>query len=166
MTATRPPDYIHALALTRLEEMMIAARPWSSIVRTLTDEKFLENHSDPEQTAVRWRQAVQQRWRTEDVEMRPARKDLWRARLENLYGQLLEQALAAKSEFARSLYFGEAIKIAKLSIDLDGLSAPIAVRHEGRLDVAAMSPSEREAEIKMLLAKREAARAAAAGGGN
>lgn len=153
----RTPDYIRELGMGRVEEMMVAAKPWSKIVAALAVE-FPDNDED---TFKRWKAAVVKRWAAEDAEMRPARKDLWRARLDDLYGSLLEQARDARSDYARTLYFGEAVKVAKLAIDLDGLSTPIAIKHEGRLDVAAMSPSEREAEIKMLLAKREAARAAA-----
>lgn len=152
----RTPDYIRELGMGRLEEMMVAAKPWSKIVAALTVE-FPEQDED---AFKRWKAAVVKRWAAEDAEMRPARKDLWRARLDDLYGSLLEQARDARSDYAKSLYFSEAVKVGKLAIDLDGLNAPIAIKHEGRLDVAALSPAEREAEIAALLAKREAARAA------
>lgn len=140
----------------QLEEMMVTAKSWSKIVAALT----LAFPEQDEDTFKRWKAAVVKRWASEDAEMRPARKDLWRARLDDLYGSLLEQARDARSDYAKTLYFSEAVKVAKLAIDLDGLNAPIAIKHEGRLDVAAMSPAEREAEIAALLAKREVARAA------
>lgn len=153
---TRTPDYIRELGMGRLEELMVAAKPWSKIVAALT----VEFPDQDEDAFKRWRSAVVKRWASEDAEMRPARKDLWRARLDDLYGSLLEQARDARSDYAKTLYFSEAVKVAKLAVDLDGLNAPIAIKHEGKLDVAAMTPAEREAEIAALLAKREAARAA------
>lgn len=146
------PAYLYEMALGRLEDLMRQAYPWSRIVATMSHEGF----TDSDSTLKNWRQEVMRRWALEDVETRPARKDLWRARLESMYRNLLEKAEQATG-YPQAALFSEAIKVAKLSIALDGAAAPIVVRHEGRLDIAAMSPQERETEIAQLLAKRNAA---------
>lgn len=151
----RPPDYMREMAIGRVEDLMVQAMPWKRIIAILSDEGYTES----EQTAKGWRQEVQRRWAAEDAEARPARKDLWRARLEALYNELLAKASVAAGHVQAMLY-GEAIKIAKVSIVMDGLTQPIARATDGTVPVAAMSPLERERKIAELLAKREAARAA------
>jgi hypothetical protein len=144
------------MALGRIEDLMRQAYPWSRIVAIMSTEGY----SDSDHTLREWRQEVMKRWAKEDAETRPARKDLWRARLEHLYQNLCEKAEAATG-YPQAALFSEAIKVAKLSIILDGAQAPIVVKHEGRIATEAMSPQEREAEIAQLLAKRNAAFTAA-----
>lgn len=149
------PAYLYEMALGRIEDLMRQAYPWARIVAIMSEEGY----TDSEYTLKDWRREVMRRWAAEDAETRPARKDLWRSRLESLYRNLLEKAEQATG-YPQAALFSEAIKVAKLSIVLDGAQAPITVRHEGRIDVAAMSPQERDAEIATLLKKREAAMAA------
>lgn len=149
---TRAPDYLYEMALSRTEDLMVQALPWKRIVAILSEEGY----TDSPDTAKNWRREVQRRWSIEDAEMRPARKDQWRARLEKLYADILERAEGAQG-YAQAAMYGEAIKVAKLSIVMDGVQAPVVVKHEGHIDVAAMAPHEREAEIQRLLAKRTAA---------
>lgn len=159
----RPPDYEYELAISRTEDLMVQAFPWKRIVAMLSEEGYTES----EETARKWRREVLRRWAAEDAEMRPARKDLWRARLDAQYRTLLEKAAEVKSEYAFAMLHAEATRIAKVAIVMDGLTAPVVVKHEGQIDVAAMSPMEREREIAALLAKREAAmRALAESQGN
>lgn len=149
---TRPPDYIYELAISRIEDLMLQAYPWKTVVAKLVDEGFTES----EETCKNWRREVMRRWAIEDAELRPARKDQWRARLEQLYAKLQEEAELATGHVKAALY-AEVIRVAKLSIVMDGVQSPTIVKHEGQIDVAAMAPHEREQEIATLLAKREAA---------
>lgn len=153
----RPPDYIYEMAISRVEDLMVQSMPWKRIVAILSAEGFTES----EHTAKNWRKEVMRRWAAEESELRPARKDQWRARLEHLYNRLLEQAEAAPMGFAKTQLYAEAIRVAKVAIVMDGVASPIVHKHEGSLDVASMSPMERDAEIAKLLAKREAAQRAA-----
>lgn len=152
----RPPAYIYEMALARIEDLMRQAMPWSKVIATMSTEGY----TDSEGTMRTWRREVMRRWAAEEAELRPARKDLWRARLEGIYNGLLERVEAATGYTQAALY-GELIKLSKLAIQLDGAQAPVVVRHEGRVDVAAMTPPEREREIAELIAKRNAALAAA-----
>lgn len=156
----RPPNYIYEMAISRVEDLMVQAVSWRRIVAILSDEGYTES----EDTAKNWRAEVNRRWTAEDAVLRPARKDQWRARLEHLYSDLLMRA-GMSTGGAQALLFSEVIKVAKLSIVLDGVHSPTVIRHEGNaVPVEAMSPLEREREIAELLAKREAARAAAGQG--
>lgn len=132
--------------------------------REIYAKLYDEGYTDSEETARKWRGEVQRRWAAEDAEARPARKDAWRLRMDALYRSLLEKADRAKSEFAAAQYIGEAIKVAKLAIVMDGLHQPIKIEHSGSVEVMAMTPLEREKEIAELLAKREAARKASPSG--
>lgn len=148
----RPPDYVYEMALGRIEELMLQAYSWREIFAKLVTEGFTES----EETARNWRREIMRRWKAEDDEMRPAYKDRWRARLETMFRTLCQEAAEADGH-AKAILYGEAIKVAKLSIVMDGVQAPVVVQHEGRVDVAAMTPAERQNEIAALLAKREAA---------
>lgn len=150
----RPPDYVYEMNIGRTEDLMLQAYSWRDIFARLVTEGL----TDSEDTAKNWRAEVMRRWAVEDAEMRPARKDAWRARLEKLYRELLEKAADPKqSSTAMAILYGEAIKVMKIAIVMDGLTAPVKVEHSGRVDVQAMGPLEREKEIAALLAKREAA---------
>lgn len=150
----RPPDYIFEMNIGRTEDLMLQAYSWRDIYARLVDEGL----TDSEETAKNWRREVMRRWSVEDAEQRPSRKDAWRGRLELLYRQLLEKAGDSKmSSTAAAILYGEAIKVAKIAIVMDGLTAPVKVEHSGKLDVQAMGPLEREKEINELLAKRAAA---------
>src|SRR5438132_4443841 len=84
----RPPNYLYEMAIGRVEDLMRQAIKWPRILAILSDEGYTES----EDTAKNWRTEVCRRWAVEDAVMRPARKDLWRARLEDLYCTLLERA--------------------------------------------------------------------------
>lgn len=116
-----------------------------------------DGYTESEKTAQDWRLAIQKRWAQEDAEQRPARKDAWRRRIEECYRRLLEHAEETTSEIARASFFAEATKLTKLALIMDGLTAPVKVEHSGSVDVNALQPHEREAEIAALLRKREEA---------
>lgn len=153
----RRTEYEYEMTLSRVEDLMVQAYPWKQIVAIIISEGY----TDSEKSVRNWRAEVMRRWATEEQEMRPARKDLWRARLDLQYRAVLERAAKAQSDHAFSMLHAEATRIAKVAIDMDGLTSSIAIHHES-VDISAMSPLEREREIAALLAKREAARA----GGN
>ncbi len=148
----RRTEYEYEMTLSRVEDLMVQAYPWKQIVAIMVSEGY----TDSEKSVRNWRAEIQRRWAQEEQEMRPARKDLWRARLDQQYRAVLERAAQAQSDHAFSMLHAEATRIAKVAIDMDGLTAPIAVHHES-VDIASMSPLDREREIAALLAKREAA---------
>lgn len=154
----RPPDYIRAMALARVEDLMLQAYTPREIFAKLVDEGFTES----EDTAKKWRIEIQKRWAIEDAEARPARKDTWRNRIETQYRKLLAWAETTKSELARAAFMAEATKLTKLALIMDGLTAPVKIEHSGTVDVNALQPHERDSEIEALLRKREDARQAAA----
>lgn len=160
----RLPDYLRENHLARLESLMVEAMPWPRIVAILKDEGLCETDS----TARAWRAEIHKRWATEDVAMRPARKDLWRARIEAQYCSVLERAKQTKSDYAFAMLSAEATRIAKVGIILDGVASPIVHKVEGQADIASMSPLERDREIAELIKRRdEASRRVPAGeGGN
>ncbi len=158
----RQPDYLRELALARLEDLMVQAMPWPKIVTTMIAEGVTES----EETCKNWRRLIQKRWAKEDAELRPARKDLWRARLEAQYNALIEKARECKSDFAYAQLQAEATRVAKVAIVLDGLTTPVVDKGDGQTAVAALAPHERERQIAELIAKRDAAIAAARERGN
>lgn len=156
----RMSEYQYELALSRVEDLMVQAFAPKMITAVVISEGF----TDSPATVKTWRNAVQRRWAAEELEMRPARKDLWRTRLEAQYHALLEKAGHCKSEFAFAALHAEATKVAKVAIVLDGLTLPSIVAGDGKPDPTAMSPVEREREIADLLVKRQAALEACAAG--
>jgi hypothetical protein len=150
----RPPDYIREMALARVEDLMLQAYSPREIFVKLHAEGFTES----EETARKWREAIQKRWAQEDAEMRPARKDAWRARIEQQYRKLIEWAETSTSQIAKAAFMAEATKLTKLALIMDGLTAPVRVDHSGIVDVRHLAPQEREDKIRELLAKREAAK--------
>ncbi len=149
----RPPDYVYEMAIGRTYDLMIQGFSPRDVAAKLISEGYTDSLA----TVGEWRKEVHRRWAIEDAEERPARKDTWRARLEGLYRELLEKARGSKAETAAAILYAEAIKVSKLAIILDGLTAPVKVEHSGRVDVAAMAPHEREREIAELLRKRDEA---------
>lgn len=150
------PGYMRTLALDRVEDLMVQAMPWRTIVAMV----IIEGYTDSSDTVRNWRREVEKRWAEDDAASRPARKDLWRARLEHLYGDLLLRAQKSAGH-PQVMLFAESIKVAKLLVDLDGVTAPIMARADG-IPIEAMTPLEREIEIKRLLAAKDAAIAARA----
>lgn len=150
----RVTDMEYEFALSRTEDLMVQGYAPKDIAAHLIAEG-LTNSKD---TVAKWRQAVQRRWSLEQESMRPALKDQWRTRLDAQYRALLERAKATKSDPAFAMLHGEALKTARLAIDLDGLAAPIAITTSvGDQDPMTMAPHEREREINELLKMRDAA---------
>lgn len=151
------PDYFHFLGETRVEELMAEATPWAKIVKILAQEGLTQHR----ETAKEWRDKVLARWAQEEDEARPHRKNIWRARLEQLYYELHTKALATKNEAAAVKLFQVALQAADACIALDGVSSPIQVQHGGTVgvDVRAQLPIEREREIEALLERRRLAQA-------
>lgn len=180
----RPPDYIHEMALERLEDLMIQGIRWPRVLEILA----AEGHTTSESTARHWRQEVHRRWSAEEQELRGARKDLRRAQAEARWRKACERAdlafngragaaaTATEPEIpeippdprAAALLEREATRLFQVLVALDALTVPVQVKPDGRLDVAAMQPIEREAEIAKLLAERARAKGPVGGdnGGN
>lgn len=163
------PEYVRRNAVDRVEELMVQAIPWAEIRQILIDEGHLSELSPNPGPAESWRREVQKRWNAEDAELRPARKDLWRARLEGQYRDVRKRAADCDSPAMYAMLNDSATKIAKLAIQLDGLQEPKRVHVTGETDVADLSPRERQQEIDALLAKKaewERRRASAGEAGN
>ncbi len=145
------------LALALVEEMLLKGHRKAAILAELSEQGYTESDA----TTTDWMQEIYRRWAAEDVERRPARKDLWRARLEARYLMMMEDLSDPKMNMQginRAKLYDAMAKLELLAIKLDGLDAPIRVEHSGTVDIRAMAPDERRARIDELLAKRDAAR--------
>lgn len=150
------PEYLRKNAVDRTEELMVQGMPWSAITAILITEGHVAETND--RSAEAWRREVMKRWAAEDAELRPARKDLWRARLEGQYRDVRERAAECESPAMYAMLNDSATKIAKLAIQLDGLQEPKRVHVTGDVDVADLSPAERDKEIEALWERRAAAK--------
>lgn len=148
--------------LARVEDLMIQGYSAGEIARKMVSEEWC----DSEKTAATWRHKVLKRWAEEDAVLRPHRKNLWRARLEGRMRRIDARLEASGITAFESVGLeAEWTKIAKVAIALDGLMAPVTVKIEGGLvEPIAMTPAERDAEIKQLLEKREQMRKPESGG--
>lgn len=100
-------------------------------------------------TAERAVARVRRRWAEVAESEFAARRGRFRAQVEHAW----RLALAAGD-------FRAVAQLARVLADVEGLRAPAKVEHSGTVNhrpVAAMSPQEREREIAVLLAKRQAA---------
>jgi hypothetical protein len=129
------------MRLRILEEMMASCVPWLAIVEDLT-KRF--DVGPP--TIHKWSKEIRDRWESEEVEQRPQRKAIYRARLDALYSRAWREG---------DLLI--CVQTAKLQGLLDGLNAPIRVQHSGVVEVAALTPDQRRKEIELLLERRRLA---------
>lgn len=163
----RAPDHVYRANLARLESLIVEGYSIEQCIEIMIED----GRTESEATVRAWRAEVFARWAKEDVELRPARRDMMRQQLMMLFRSNYQASLDTQGKpgttMAAVLSRAECTKIAKLSCQLDGLLAPTVVKVDGAVDPLAMSPSERRAEIDELLAKREAAmREAASRDGN
>jgi len=161
------PAHVHRAHLARLESLIVEGYNLEQCTTIMIEE----GHTESESTVAGWRGQVFARWAKEDVELRPARRDIMRQQLAMLFRSNYQASLDIDGKPGTTmnavLSRAECTKIAKLSCQLDGLLAPTVIKVDGAVDPLSMSPSERRAEIDALLEKREAAmRAAASRDGN
>jgi hypothetical protein len=159
----RPPAHVHRANLARLESLIVEGYSIEQCIEIV----IADGRTDNEDTVRRWRAEVFARWTKEDIELRPARRDMMRQQLMMLFRASYQASTDTEGRplttMAATLSRAECTKIAKLSCQLDGLLAPTVVKVDAAVDPLSMSPSERRAEIDELLAKREAAMREAAG---
>ncbi len=149
----RMPEAHKYLALQRTEQLILRGYRTQEILKVLAEENYTESI----RTVYQWQQEVYRRWTEEDVEQRPARRDMWRARLEARYRMMLEDlddpSMGMKGLPRAKLYDAMA-KVELLAIKLDGLDAPLRIEHSGTVDIRAMSPVQRRERIEELLKMR------------
>lgn len=172
------------LALALCEEMMLKGHTPRSILTKCSELGYTDSIS----TVRKWCEEIVHTWEAESVAMRPHRRNLWRARLEARYAMMMKDLedtftpvnpesgapridpstgeplkIPTFTGVARAMMHGQLAKLELLAFKLDGLDAPIVVKHEheGSIDIRAMSPDQRRERIDELLAKR--ARLAAGG---
>ena len=157
------PDALRFLALSRVEELLLQGyRP-----QQILDE--CKEYTESIRTIYAWCEEIYRRWAEEDQKQRPARRDLWRARLEARYRMMLEDLADPTMKMTginRAKLYDAMAKLELLAIKLDGLDAPIRIEHSGAIDVRAMSPEQRRERIDELLARRERAKAQLEAGSN
>lgn len=138
----RPSDALYEMALAEVEDLILQRIPWPQIVARAISGGLCTS----EETVKNWRKEIRRRWAEQDAEEKPNRRDEHREMLRSLYGISFKTADYRNCE-----------KIARQLMILDGLHVPIQVNHTGSIDIAAMSPQQRQAEIDELLKRREAA---------
>lgn len=101
-----------------------------------------------ERTISRYLATIRERWAKEEEELRPARRQELRQKLQATF-------LKAYGEGGPSL--GAAVRCLQVQAKIDGLEEPQKIEISGRVDVLAMSPFERQARIEELWALRQKA---------
>ena len=157
------------LMLNLIEELAAIAVPYDRLVRMVQKAKreslAIANGADPdglefdrvvketkltgasERTIQRYLKQIRDRWATEEVELRPKRREMLRQKLQATF-------LKAYAEGGPSL--GAAVRCLQVEAKMDGLEAPTRVEVSGQIDVLAMSPMERTQRIEQLWAMRQA----------
>ena len=143
----RPSDAVYEMALATLEDMLLQRIAWPRIVARLIEGGYTTS----EHTIKDWRKEIRRRWAVQDAEEKPHRRDEHRELLKTLYHQ----------SFATGDYRC-AEKVARQLMILDGLNVPQQINLSGAVDVNAMTPQQRDAEIDQLLKKRQEAKERAA----
>lgn len=105
--------------------------------------ELAEEYKVTERTIQRYMRSVRERWLKEEEEHRPMRRAEFRAMIRNN----LEIAWATGNAMAGAATL-------RVLAKLDGLEAPCKLEISGVLDVRAMSPLDRQAEIERLLKRR------------
>ena len=168
----QPANRILALAL--VEEMLLAGNGPRAILLECAKRNYTESLA----TVQGWCSEITATWEREAAEMAVHRRNLWRARLEARYKMMIHDlgdsfqavdmdgnpridpktgepvTIPCFTGMARAKLYDSIAKLELLAFRLDGLDAPIVVKHEGVIDVRAMSPEQRRERIAELLAKR------------
>jgi hypothetical protein len=110
---------------------------------TILGELLAKKHDLTIRTVERYFRLVRERWATEEVAQRPARREQFRAMV--MANFALAHATANPMAGAATL---------RVLAKLDGLEAPTEVKVTGGIDIRAMSPRERQDEIDRLLELR------------
>jgi len=113
---------------------------------TALGERLAVAHDVTIRTVARYFRMIRERWAKEESELRPARREEFRAMVKANF------AMAFATENA-----GAGAATLRLLARLDGLEAPLEVKINGGLDVRALSPKERRDEIERLLEIRASA---------
>lgn len=105
-----------------------------------------EKYNVAESTVSRYYKFIHDRWATEEREQRPQRREHFRAMAMDAYrlAKTTKNALAAAA-------------VLRLLAKLDGLEAPVRVALSVTVDIRAMAPEERHAEIERLWELRKMA---------
>ncbi len=127
-------------------------------------------YTDSINTVKSWVDEVHSIWKLEAAEHGVHRRNLWRCRLEARYRMMLAdledefevideagkmRKVPCFTGMARAKLYDSISKLEALAFRLDGLDAPIVVKHEGVIDIRAMSPDQRRERIDELIQKRE-----------
>jgi hypothetical protein len=109
-------------------------------------ERLALAHDVTFRTVARYFRLIRERWASEEIDLRPARRAEFRAMVKANFA--LAYATDNASAGASTL---------RLLARLDGLEAPMEIKLTGSVDVRALSPMERKDEIERLLALRKKA---------
>jgi hypothetical protein len=161
------------MALRLVEERMIKGLGPRAILAECAEAGYTESL----ETVQSWCTEVLATWERESVMMRPHQRNLWRARLEARYRMMVAdldatftpldldgkpvleadgtpRRIPCFTGIARAKLYDSIARLEKLAFSLDGLDAPTIIKHEGSLDIRAMSPDQRRERIDELLEKR------------
>jgi len=131
------------LAFRAVELRLIRGERVTDFWREVAEEFGISRY-----TVREWATLVRKQWATEEERYRPERRAQHRQRLQYSWNQSLDAG-----------DYRAAATVLQTWQKFDGLDSPTKVEHtvSGHVDVRAMTPLERQAEIDRLQAKREAA---------
>ena len=122
---------------TACEDAMVKGVAWQ-VRDALADEQAVAKS-----TVDKYYRLIREKWATEEEELRPMRRQEFRARVLDTY-RLAHQTGNAMAAAATL----------RVMAKLDGLEAPAKVEITGSIDVRAMTPLQRQEEIERLIAVR------------
>ena len=102
-------------------------------------------------TIDRYLKSIRERWAKEEIELRPERRQELRQKL---------QATFLKAYLEGGPSMGAAVRCLAIQAKIDGLEAPQEINVNQTIDIKSMSPEQRNARLRELYAKRQAAVAA------
>ena len=129
-----------------VEEALVLGCRTGEITFLVEDSERLETVT--ERTISRYITAIRERWATEELELRPQRRQELRRRAEMTFRK-------AYTEGGKSL--GTAATCLKILQEMDGLKAPQKIEVNGQINVKAMSPDQRRTRVAELWAIRQKA---------
>lgn len=110
---------------------------------TAAVERIARDNNLTERTVWEYMRQVRQRWREEEQELRPERREHFR--------QMIMETFRTAQDSGNAMAMAAALKVAAR---LDGLEEPQRVEVTAQVDVLAMTPAQRQAEIDRLLRQR------------
>lgn len=156
---------VRIMALALVEDLLLKGNG----PRAILVEVSKAGYTDSLGTVNNWIADIHDMWKAEAAEHAAHRRNLWRCRLEARYRMMLAdltdtfevideggtvRVIPCFTGMAKAKLYDSIAKLEALAFRLDGLDAPIVIKHEGVIDIRALSPDQRRERIDELIAKR------------